>query len=74
MKKILVAVAVAASALVLVGCTDYKAECEATGGTYLQTGTTVVPMTTMVSSGTTMIPVTSYYPVAQYECFAKGEL
>lgn len=73
MKKILV-VAVAVAALGLVGCTDSQAECEETGGTYLQTGTQVVPITTMVVTGTTSIPITNYYPVAQYECFAKGEL
>lgn len=73
MKKLLMA-AVVVAVVGLTGCSDPREECEESGGTYLQTGTQVVPITTMVVTGTTSIPITNYYPVAQYECFAKGEL
>ena len=73
MKKRLIATA--ATILVLVGltaCTDPREECEAAGGAYVETGTTMVPMVTYIQSGSTLIPITNYSPVTDYACQGVG--
>lgn len=73
MKKRLIAIS--ATILVFAGltaCTDPREECEAAGGSYVSTGTTMVPMVTYIWSGSTSIPVTNYYPVTDYSCRGVG--
>lgn len=68
MKKIMTTAVLALVALGLTGCQSEREVCEEAGGTYVKTGSTMVPVTTYIPSGSTNIPITNYYPVNTYSC------
>lgn len=68
MKKIAAVAAATLVVLALTGCQSPQEECEELGGTYVKTGTSIIPMTTYIKSGDVMIPVTNYVPYDTYAC------
>lgn len=68
MKKIATMAAATLVLLALAGCQSPQQACNELGGTYVKTGSSILPMTTYVQSGSTMIPITNYVPYDTYEC------
>lgn len=68
MKKIMTAAVVALLAVGLTGCKSDQEYCEEQGGTYVKTGSSIIPITSYIRSGDMMIPITNYVPYDTYEC------